>query len=133
MQRVNKVSNTSYTKKYQDHIPCSFAEKVVYIDGKFSKPVVLYRGKNVVNKFIITILNEYKYFRSVTKKHFYRNFVMTVDNERSFKSSNKCWIWVRLFPEGDNKVGNHDHVTVKYRSFAHKDCSINLRLTKKFL
>ena len=58
---------------------------------------------------------------------------MAVDNERSFKSSNTSWIWVRLFPEGDNKVGNHDHVTVKYRRFAHKDCSINLRLTKKFL
>ena len=35
----------SYTKKYQDHIPCSFAYKVVCVDNKFSKDVVLYRGK----------------------------------------------------------------------------------------
>ena len=35
----------SYTKKYQDYIPCSFAYKLVYFDDKFSKDVVLYRGK----------------------------------------------------------------------------------------
>ena len=41
----DRNSNTSYTEKYQKHIPCSFAYKVVCIDDKFSKPVVLYRGK----------------------------------------------------------------------------------------
>ena len=41
----DRNSNTSYTEKYQKHIPCSFAYQVVCIDDKFSKPVVLYRGK----------------------------------------------------------------------------------------
>ena len=36
----------------QTYIPWSFAYKVVCIDDKFSKPVVLHRGKNAVNKFI---------------------------------------------------------------------------------
>ena len=49
----------SYTKKYQDHIPCSFAYKVVCIDDKFSKPIVVYRGKNAAYEFIKAILNEY--------------------------------------------------------------------------
>ena len=31
----------SYTKKYQDHVPCSF----VCIDGRFTKPIV-FRGEN---------------------------------------------------------------------------------------
>ena len=35
----------SYTKEYQDHIPCSFAYKVVCIDDRFTKPIVVYRGK----------------------------------------------------------------------------------------
>ena len=52
-------SNISYTRKYQDHIPCCFAYKTVCIDNKFSKKVVLYRGKNAVNKFIKSILNKY--------------------------------------------------------------------------
>ena len=41
----NKNNNTSYTEKYQDHIHCSFAFKVVCIDDKLSKSVVLYREK----------------------------------------------------------------------------------------
>ena len=32
----------SYTEKYQDHIPCSFAYKVICVDNKFSQKVVLY-------------------------------------------------------------------------------------------
>ena len=51
-------NNGSYTKKYQDHIPCSFAYKVACIDNKFSKRVVLYRGKNAAYRFIKTILEE---------------------------------------------------------------------------
>ena len=60
-------SNSSYTRKYQDHIPCSFAYKVACIDNKFSKKVVLCRGKNAAYKFIKSILNEYSYCRKVIK------------------------------------------------------------------
>ena len=56
---------------------------------------------------------------------------MAVHDERSFKSSNKSWIWDRLFAKGDSKVRDHDHVTGKYRGSAHKNCNNNLRLTKK--
>ena len=38
-----------------------------------------------------------------------------------------------MYAEGDNKVSDHDHVTGKHRGTAHKNCNINLRLTKKFL
>ena len=34
-------NNASYTKKYQDHIPYSCAYKVVCINNKFKKQVVL--------------------------------------------------------------------------------------------
>ena len=42
--KSNNRNNTSYKEKYQDHIPCSFAYKVVCTDDKFSKKFVLYRG-----------------------------------------------------------------------------------------
>ena len=45
-----------YTKKYQDHFPWSFAYKVVWIDNKFSKPIIVFRGKNAAYKFIKAIL-----------------------------------------------------------------------------
>ena len=61
-------NDSSYTEKYQSHILCSSAYKVVCTDNKFSKKVVLYRGKNAVYKFIEAILSEYSYCRGVMKK-----------------------------------------------------------------
>ena len=40
---------------------------------------------------------------------------MSVEDEESFKSSNKCWICNKLFAAEDNKVRDHDHVTRKCR------------------
>ena len=51
----------SYTKKYQDHILCSFAYQVVCTDDRFTKPIVVYRGENAAYEFIKAILKEYKY------------------------------------------------------------------------
>ena len=42
----------SYSKKYQDHVPCSFAYKLVCVDDKFSKEIVIFRGENAAFKFI---------------------------------------------------------------------------------
>ena len=42
---INNNDCFNYTKKYQNHIPCSFGYKVVCVDNKFSEDVVLYRGK----------------------------------------------------------------------------------------
>ena len=49
-----EIYEGSYTKKY-DHVPCSFANKVVCIEDKFSKPIVIYRGKNAAYEFIKAI------------------------------------------------------------------------------
>ena len=57
-QSNDRNDNTSYTEKYQDHISCSFVYKIVFIDDKFNKLIVLYRGKNAVYKFIEAILKE---------------------------------------------------------------------------
>ena len=35
----------SYSKKYQDHVRCSFAYKLPCVDNKFTKPIVFYRQK----------------------------------------------------------------------------------------
>ena len=56
---------------------------------------------------------------------------MFVEDERSFKSSAKCWICNKLFAAGDNKVRDHDHVTEKYRYSANWNCNTNLKFTKK--
>ena len=42
----------SYPKKYQDHIPCSFAYKFVCVDDKFTKPIVVFRGKMLLTSLL---------------------------------------------------------------------------------
>ena len=71
----------SYTKKYQDHIPCSFAYKLVCVDGRFSKPIVFYRSENAAYRFIKAILKEPEYCKKVMKKHFNKNLVITEKEE----------------------------------------------------
>ena len=66
----------SYTKKYQDHIPCSFAYQVVCIDDRLTMPIVVYRGENAAYEFIKSILKEYQYCKKVMKKHFNKNLIM---------------------------------------------------------
>ena len=51
----------SYSKKYQDHIPCSFAYKLVCVDDKFTKPIVVFRGENAAYEFVKVIFKEYHY------------------------------------------------------------------------
>ena len=89
-------NNSSYTEKDQSHIPCSFAYKVVRIDNKFSKKVVLYRGKNAAYKFIEAILIEYSYCREegVIQNNFNKNLIMSTEEEEEeeerFQLANSC-------------------------------------------
>ena len=120
----------SYTSKYEDHIPCSFAYKVVCIDDKYTKNLVCYRGKNAVYKFIQCIFKEYDYCRSVIRKQFNKNSVMTAEENEEFERSNICWICDKLI-ENEDKVRGHFHITRNYTGSAHWSCIINLKITKK--
>ena len=67
----------SYSKTSQDHIPYSFGYKLVCVDVKISKPIVILRSENAAYEFIEAILKEYPYFKKVMKKHFNKNFIMS--------------------------------------------------------
>ena len=126
----------SYTSKYQDHIPCSFAYKLVCVNDKFSKDLVLYLGKNAVFKFIQCIFKEYSYCKDVRKKHFNNRLVMTAEQNEEFERSNICWICGKLIDIGDNKVRDHDHTKKEgnnYGGSAHWSCNINLKVNKKLV
>ena len=120
----------SYSKKYQDHVPCSFAYKLVCVDDKFTKPIVVFRDENAAYEFIKAILKEYEYCKKVMKKDFHKKLIMS-EEEEQFQSSNTCWICKKLIANDDQKVRNHCQVSQKYRGPAHWSCNINLQLTKK--
>ena len=118
-------------KKNQDHVPCSFAYKVVCVDDRFTKPNVVYRGENAAYEFIKAIPKEYKYCKKVINKHFTKNLIMSEEEEHLFLQSNSCWICKKLFDNDEEKVRDHCQVTGKFRGAAHWSC--NLQWTKKFL
>ena len=53
-------SNSSYTRKYQNHVPCRFAYKVVCVDNKFSKKLFCTEEKmlfmNLLNQFLMSTI-----------------------------------------------------------------------------
>ena len=93
----------SSSEKYQDHIPCSFAYKLVCVDDKFSKSIVVFRGENAAYEFIKAILKEFEYCKKVMKKHFNKNLIMS-EEEEQFQLSNMCWICEKLIDDDDEKV-----------------------------
>ena len=119
-----------HSNKFQDHVPCSFACKVVCIDDKFTKAIVAFRGKNAAHEFVKVILSKYEYCKKVMKKHFNKNLIMS-EKEEQFQSSNISWICEKLIDFDDEKVRDHCHVTGKLRGAAHWSCKINLQLTEK--
>ena len=124
-----KSNEGFYTERYQEHISYSFSHKLVCVDNKFSKPIVVSRGENADYKFIEAILKEYEYCIKIMKKPFNNNLIMTEKEEENFRLSNKYWICEKLVE--DEKVRDHSQITGKYRGAAHWSCNVNLKLTKK--
>ena len=54
-------------KKYQNHIPRSFANKLVCVDDRFSKPIIFERGENAAYKYIKAILEDSEYCEKAIK------------------------------------------------------------------
>ena len=117
--------------KYQEYIPYSFAYKVVCVDDKFTKRIVVYRGKNAAYEFIKLILKEYKYCKKVMNNDSNKNLVMNEEEKHLFQQSNSCWICKKLTDNDEEKVRDHCHVTRTFRGVAHWNCNINFQLTKK--
>ena len=126
-----KCNEGSYTEKYQDHIPCSFAYKVVSIDNRFTKPNIIYRGEKAAYEFIKAILEEYKYSKKIMEEYFDKNVIMSEEEEHLFQKSNSCWICKKFINNNnEEKVRGHCHVIGKFRGAAHRKCNANLQLTK---
>ena len=63
-----EVYEGSYSKKYQDRLPFSFAYKVVCIDDKFTRPTVVFRNENSAYESIKAIIKEFEYCQKIMKK-----------------------------------------------------------------
>ena len=123
----------SYPQAYQKHKPSGFGLKVVcHYDKKYSKPAVIYRGENVIEKFIQHLFREVKDCQKVISKRAKRRLVMTASDEKDFRNAKKCWICQKQYKgdEAENiPVRDHCHITGKYRGSAHKKCNFRLQIS----
>ena len=110
------------TKKYQDHIVCSYSYKLVCVDDQYSKLDKSYFGEDAIDKFLNDMIKESKYCSKV------------IETKRSwrFNNSAKYWNCKKAYGNSEVKVKDHDHFTEKYRGSAHQECNLNLSVKKIF-
>ena len=129
IQRCQQKGNKSYTEAYQRHTDCGHGYKVICCyDDKYTKPIQMYRGEKAVYKFMENMLEEVKYCKKVTKKHFNKPLRMTKENEHEFEKAKECHICDKKYTEKDIRVRDHCHITGKYRGSAHQECNLKLRI-----
>ena len=121
-------NDKSFTDPYEEHKACGYGYKVVcHQDQQYSKPVKIYRGRNVVKYFIESIYREVSNFKRVINKHFNKPLIMTSENELDFRNSTTCYICEKKYSDKDKPVRDHCHITGKYRGSAHNSCNLQLR------
>ena len=79
------------------------------------------------------MIKESKYCRDRMIKHFNKELVMTKKDNEDFDNSTYYWICDIAFFDGDVKIRYHCRITRKFRSCAHRDCSIKVKLNHKIL
>ena len=77
---------------------------VCHYDQKYSKPAVIYRGENVIEKFIDKLYEEVKKCKNVIEKDFQKPLVMTAEDEEDFQKAEKCWICDRKYKAENTEV-----------------------------
>ena len=95
------------------------------------KKIILYKGKDAINKFIKSILNEYNYCRRIMKRYFNKNLIKSAEENDKFEMTNICWICDGLIENTDNKVRDRCYITGKYRRASHYSCNTDLKISKK--
>ena len=130
IQGPQNKPNSTNTHKYQLHEPCSFGYKVVCcIDDKYTKDVKIYRGENVIQKFMDCIEVENREIHNILRDV---NAPMKISDqeEQSFKNAQDCHICLGKL--GSDRVHDHCHLTGKYRGPAHNHCNLNFKFKKMY-
>ena len=100
------------------------------IDDRFTLPVITFKGKNCINKFIWWVINQNKRIKEIITNHFNKEFIMTAQQEESYNNSQICWICNEEL--NADKVRDHCHISGKFRGAAHNQCNLKLRIPKMF-
>ena len=122
---------SSYTKQYQRHKPCSFSCYIKCFDDKLFPPQLKWytikeRDENIGKIFVENLESDIAEIYASCK--FKKNMRITRKEEGDFQKSLVCHICENLLR--DDKVRDHCHLTGKYRGAAHNQCNLNYKLPK---
>ena len=108
---------------FQEHIPCSFAYKLVSsVVPDFSKPLFSYRGEDAGEIFLRQLQEE--------AEQVFQEYIatpqqlpaLTEAELRSFHTAINCHICNQ--PLGGDKVRDHCHIVRTYRGDVHSRCNL---------
>ena len=126
------TENSSWTRKHQKHIACSYGYKVVCCyDDKYSRPYKRFRGENAAYKFLEAIIEEEKTINKYMREFKFNKIVMTSDDWSNYNNAKMCYVCKGSFTEENKKCRDHCHVTAKYRGAACNSCNLKLKLPSK--
>ena len=122
------VGVESSTTAFQEHVPCSFAFKIVSsVDPDFSRPLVTYRDKDAAETFVRKLQLEadelFDEYIATPKP-----MLLTATELRTFTATTTCHVCTKTL--GDDEVRDLCHMTGSYRVTAHSTCNSMRRLTK---
>ena len=123
----------SYTKQFQHHMPSGDCFLIKCFDDNLFEPVLVqYTAKSsdedVTKTFIKSLESSIK---DIYKKiKFKKNLIWTKKDKRSYRKATNCHIC-----EGElfhDKVGDHCHLSGKFRGAAHNNCNLEYQIPKFF-
>src|SRR5688572_25285125 len=125
--------NTSYTNKYQKHVPSSFCYYIkCFDDNLYSQAPVMFTAENedddVAQIFIDTLIENVKDIYKRFK--FPKRMIFGKKDKELYDSASVCHIC-----EGElglDRVRDHCHLTGKYRGAAHNSCNLSYKVPKFF-
>ena len=110
-QGVAADSGESSFRAFQEHVPCSFAYKIVSSSvSDFSKPLVSYRGEDAAEMFVRKLQEEAKQLFDEYIATPRPLLPLTVADMRSCHTAINCHICNQ--PLGNDKVRDHCHIVV---------------------
>ena len=121
--------NKSYTINTHKHVPCAYSYVVTSSIAGYTKPPVTYRGKDVIEHFITSLIKEENEILDVLYR--YKPIEMTEDDWEDFLNAKTCHICESDFDDDSLKVRDHIHHDGSFRGASHANCNLKFRLSKK--
>ena len=121
------TGTTSSTAAYQEHVPCSFAYKIVSsVDPDFSRPLVMYRGEDAAEKFVRDLQREAE---QLCMEYIKTPMIFSIVDSLAYANAAECHICSE--PLTDDRVRDHCRLTGIYRGAPHSVCNLKYRLNPK--